>query len=1241
MVKPASSSSTQERIVEAGHKGIGQHAILTQMQRHVGEKRREGDKRVMVDDEEIAEEEKDQHHPLEAFVTRMSSAIPPLHSRHVSTQSLRLDLEGLDLGGSPGGARAIPGSNLCLEPSFNDYLLSKSLGAPTKHSATASTTVFPKSQGPLLSWQQANFARSVSDASFNTDRKPRQYSTEDSFAAHLREECSDSYEILNADAVLEAETGGVGPMKRPSPFTQHGDACPEQVLGGFASLGVACSHTFGCAHRSQRNTRTKTVESVDSSDYPVTPGDRSPGILVDPIYQDASRSIKPTKWQNICTRPSDPLETLDILSIDEMGLHSLDVGNVDDWEGCRLGSGHFAVQADGDDEDDANTCAEWEIARSMKRQRKWVVAPHLSPQGRRNSNKLADTALRTVVVTDRPLSFPESLDDFQPVEAFSGSAGFELKFLRGQGALAQTIYLANPESHRILHGFRTGSSTPVTTVDGGLLSSPLGSTAESQYPVYPAYPELRRSRSRPNVRNEPHPMRRSRSKPYLRYSAKQRIQIESEFAPSLPGDPVAKVSPDEFWPSARSFKQSSVGSESRRPSDGSSDYTPAIGASKGETSKAGSPDNMGPKEDFGPSSSMSSGNTQARSSETEAPLSSRTEFHASLDGTFSVYSQGASYFAGAKDPLPRASTQTSILHEDRTRFWSQSLREEGLSYDDQRHALEPGSELVRPSSKRSAAASVARSSLQSKVSDQDDLQRSPASKIPVKKEKKISEWFKKIVLQTNTIAPSAPPFAGAPLSLASPTRARSSTRHTAAQTLSISSDKPRFSEPFAYSLPPAIPERLKVSRSRSVSPDSTVMGSRRGSEAILSGTAHQAASESLPVYSMLTDQNIAALQRASHTGDERGRRSNRPQAGEVDAREHSPQVRTSRDEKKAKLGRMSPEEARQAVAASLARTYGWSADIKPRLAVSGVESTASRSPDCSDGISSEETDSRNVKSGRSDTPGWFEPDSHPRHQNSKDDENALLGISAVPPDALTMLIPLPALGRLKDEEIHRYLRVAFVPFGERPTLSPPPHSSQEPQAQDKRPAKLSPSASQPGNASSPYGLAPMVPAPSSQSSWYRKLGLATSKASSSNGNASLAKGLNAAVEGVDQDAGPLKYDRCRLPTRRTSVTEAFRVSALVVEVPERNKGADVCRSVGLPEAGTFPVVIAFCDGRKSIELVPEGWEALCLGDGPANVCDHLKNAGREGFNHLQPCSCAPMAGVADLIIAACSAVMDL
>jgi hypothetical protein len=69
----------------------------------------------------------------------------------------------------------------------------------------------------------------------------------------------------------------------------------------------------------------------------------------------------------------------------------------------------------------------------------------------------------------------------------------------------------------------------------------------------------------------------------------------------------------------------------------------------------------------------------------------------------------------------------------------------------------------------------------------------------------------------------------------------------------------------------------------------------------------------------------------------------------------------------------------------------------------------------------------------------------------------------------------------------------------------------------------------------------------------------------------------------------------------------------------------------LPEPGTFPVVLGYCNGSKTLEMVPEGWGALSLAGVP--VPTKPDGSPLEGVH--------PLHGVTDLIISACTAVMDV
>jgi len=165
------------------------------------------------------------------------------------------------------------------------------------------------------------------------------------------------------------------------------------------------------------------------------------------------------------------------------------------------------------------------------------------------------------------------------------------------------------------------------------------------------------------------------------------------------------------------------------------------------------------------------------------------------------------------------------------------------------------------------------------------------------------------------------------------------------------------------------------------------------------------------------------------------------------------------------------------------------------------------------------------------------------------------------------------------------------------------------------------------------------------STWYRKLAQVLSHGSSENGQARQAAAAAAAdAANVAASAAPVE------PRRRASTIPAFRVTALVVEAssaPSSESGdapwsglaphktgslpseAEAMRD-WLPQPGTFPLVLALCNVKRSLELVPEGWASLGLAP-----------PGQEASFDVDGPTFRGLDGVADLIAAGCAAVMDL
>ncbi|CAO1627846.1 unnamed protein product [Jaminaea pallidilutea] len=355
--------------------------------------------------------------------------------RRPSAYSLRLDLEGLDLGGP-----ASPGSDV--------------------------RTPVELAQGPdtsdILQQYRPNHRR------VQTEKTTRSHLDdpdlhEDTFVAHLRSDCSDAQDILPRPMSLF--TPGSEP-RRPRPLFLSGHqthpqhAGPsKQLLGGFASLGTAPSMYM------QR----------------------------DPFPAIAAEEQFSPKWywqQTIEALACEPDRVLDLLSIQEMGLHSVNMGTTQGWQGSILRSSEVKPE----DLDNPS----WMTARWTQGKRKWIIAPASAAEDR--------AAKRAVVVSDHKTSAMAG----RPQAAFSGLAGFQLRLLREEGTATQTIVLAGPSMQKKLAlreatregpvDTRTRRAETVGTVAGIAPTSREDfGLIPAQAPLVPQIP-LRRTRSRPNIR---------------------------------------------------------------------------------------------------------------------------------------------------------------------------------------------------------------------------------------------------------------------------------------------------------------------------------------------------------------------------------------------------------------------------------------------------------------------------------------------------------------------------------------------------------------------------------------------------------------------------------------------------------------------------------------------------------------------------------------------------------------------
>ena len=1035
---------------------------------------------------------------------------------------------------------------------------------------------------------------------------------EDSFAAHLRAECAEFHEIMSSHAVLHRVDSKHAALPAPLPSSTQasGTAETKQVLGGFASLGLAPSNDGPSCQLDdpqQRPSPGSEPSNPASASGSPTQTTTTPVKRPSPIPMD--------KWAFFSANPSDPLAILDVMSIDEMGQHSVDVGNVHEWQGTSLSAEIMCpLRAP------RRTKAEWLVATSKKPKKRWVVVPGLN----RDTFLELDAerrGYRTMIVTERPLWIdqdPEADAVAQSPSPFSGRAGYEFKVLRSEpGTCMPTLYLANPETHRIIHSFRNG--TPRSA--GAAISvpaSPLASESSSNsQPAQSVYPVLRRSRSRPYLRAEPRPLRRSRSKPYMRYSQKhQNADLADSFAPSLPGPPGSQYQPDVSWPSAR--RAVSPGSASTRTSSGTNSSRSSLGPVATTCSHAST---CGVSE---APSATSSGGKAAQAH----PSAGSPDSDASQSSSFPGFPGSPFQTQTREDPDPLGTQGEKDENMSRSHVSSPSgpsprhsisLQSESAPGESDDGSVRMSQEVLSPRISSSEAgygdkvaialtpASASESGMsQADMSVDSNRLKTGSSRSGPRKDRRLSEWFKRKV----GIAQSMPQFAGMPgapsLVYSPPSLATEQEELLEDSSMSASSASADGSKR-TMALTRAALDQIDTLVDRAGSPESTIMGSRRGSEVVTQAT--------------VTEQQAGngRARAISHSHREVGVSPPRPRsryAADVGTRD-----RFGHGDK-ADRGRLTMEESRQAVATSLARIYGWSDDV-----------VAMRGPREEDG----------VMDGKRRAPG-----SHFRNPAEMD---SLLGMDKVAAEALTMLIPLPLLGRSrKAPATRRYLRVIFVPF-DRPTperealyaaSSTEASSLVWPTAQQVAGAQeLQVGSGGVGGPGGPGG--PGGGAPGASSAWYRKLGL---NSISRNGSSTT----TTTKRPTTKEAGELALatsaskrsmglERCKAGADGRSGFQAFRVSGVVLEAPlkpgEEAEAAPV--DARLPEPGTFPVVLGFCNGSHGIEMVSEGWTALGIVGEP-----ELELSGEnERLGAGRGRGPSPLAGVADVINAACAAIMGL
>lgn len=1352
-----------------------------------------------------------------------------------SNQSLRLDLEGLDLGARPEEefSSALSPSSISTSASIpNERYFQQTRQAASSSSNLHSTSdrssfnssrptnktknSFHGSSNSQVSSPPRSSMSSFMDRSSARSNNPfpnqnlnKSTKDLDSFTAHLREQCVDSREIMGmgeesrnqnqvssegSSSRIGSKIGTTSPDGKhsfnspTSPSTNSSKSpyfsklsSPEsesqpQLLGGFASLGIAPWAGVLSSNQNKEAANSPSGESAPgstsrSASRPATPrsdqiGTSSPsnwsgvglGFTSDSSNsnmliksEDLSSSSSSSCWGKLLASNRDPMEMFEIISIDEMGQHSIDVGSAEDWEGWSLGleSELQLVVEKGQRKNSG-----WEVARSMKRQRKWIVAPSeallpsaedlptlnpssITPEQVDSSSSASDAALRTIVISDHPSSRKEVEVGPSP---FSGKAHFELRFLKaGNGSPDRTIVLASPQVHRDSIGGSQSRSTIASST-----SSPSISGYDNSSSVFMSHPLDQRASAQFEQRRDPSvsservkQLRKTRSRPALRGPASR----ADDFAPSLPGGPNDRgLSDGVSWPSARrgsdlppavvarmqQLRSSSppvVELESRRPSLGKSNSHESLGVTtpKPTTTAAlvaagvrGNRQSLPPTNLYLPSQDTESSGalqssdenfskTSASSSVNSSP--SLTPFGLSSLNSYSIPSalpsEGKSPFEDYSlfmDPPKRSYTTDNGFSEPSPRSSAQ------ISRPGQLDPLDPASShlpvewnieasRVFPSlskvetspaivdrvretkSSSSASSGLQMASSPSNLNSSNKFRTTTStsaggltvSSSSTKKDKRLSDWFKKKVHASPTITATPTP-------LPSSSKARPSAVSPSAE---LPGSAGGFQSPFAYSIS-TLEGEFDLDRTEVLKSPDEKAGFKLENENALDkfsrrpDTAPESPSSTTETFtelqrSLLKDphrlnQRATKVRTLSNVksreeemngfnGRKGGKRmiSNENQT-HLQISKNEPSSESERAARRRSVKRGSLHEDDKAILSSIGKIHNW--PEKPRSS----KSNSSRPSKNSIIASSEISRAQILQQAERSRQIMQIPD-----PNELD--LSFLGLDGISNQALTMLLPLPLFACSNSEESYeqvipsRYLRISFIPFA---ASTPSPQngfssslfastSSIAPTVnQDSATRSHSHSHqhhSHSHNSSTPHGLGLM-----------RKFALAardfssnSASNSSSSGSSGIANyqntqsnNINNSVEtpqsinrnGREKISSYLEYDRCRLPTRRQSCIEAFRITAMVLESPllahEGQNFSNLHFNPSLPDTTSFPLVLGICDCERGLELVPEGWEALNLANGPADI-----NA---RSNHQMQ---DPMAGIADLIMAASVAIMDL
>lgn len=1157
------------------------------------------------------------------FVTRPSIDAPsrrPLHRRG-SSQSLKLDLDGLDLGARPADVSRKSNmlEDIVSSPTLQPTMISQGSDA-TALAPDSGKTVMPEQH---LQQQQQQVPQQGDGT--NADQK----TPVDSFFAHLRD-CEESNDILPAEDVLGSSSVSDDVEERHSTTLLRAleGTGSEQVLGGFASLGYGYDRSAA-----MRGSVSSSVPHSPANALSSTIAAKARGSTVARPLMHEEDEAESSPWSTLSVVQHDPLETLDILSIDEMGLHSIDVGSAEDWEGSRL-SARLDSCSSCSTHDEIASPLDWTVARSVRRHRKWVVAP--SSALTQESIDNAEEVARAVVVSDHLASKVASKDD-QPPATFSGMASFELRFLQaGSAAPNCTIILANPQTQRELAVSTPGSASATDAGHSPTSTAPSllgGSRADDNSTATSAdlgWPSLRaRTASKPG------------SSVATTVKRPESLKLSKSHANTAQAEPFVNL-------------------ESRRPSLGKSVSheslgvtTPKLPPSAKEVESNASRKSLPPVPLF-----SAAGTTMSLSASSSSSTGDSTFGHSQLTPIQALPSEGQSPFGdytleleggpqrGRASNLSRMAAVTGDSLGPSPRSSMTEMR--GLG--------SPVLSTIDPA-RMAAYQRLARGGSplrESKLAPPPQQQQSNSgSTMSSRKDnnKRISEWFRKKVLPSNS-APlsslsvsawdslqspsssigegvgvgraSAPAFTQGLPSLSKVPSAKSS------KGKSSSSSKTSSGRPSVNSPPAARVSQFAFSPPSSDAETKEGVQGRRGLRKVNSIAAFQKRPDSAPetsenehpraatpaLGSVLSRSNLGTNQQAAMWPHLRGDRR-----------------RSSSDDNIAALADFARRREREEASAA-----------KRFVALSS--STQTKDMPLSPPLSAHNS---------APSAPW-NSDSHSRVPVMIN--SGLIGIDNVPADAVTMVIPLPvASASFSSVKTERYLRIAFVPF--KAADLPPErqnhkhrHGHQHSLSSQQQQQSQSPPNLQDSTEQQRTGFEPGSPPPSSSLAsptsinWYRKLAHAwnsTTGGSSSGSSGATQSSPGSSPNALDnEDAmstprriSHTQHDRCRLPTRRRqSTVQPFRITAQVFAASEAYSHSpsslDSSSSSSIPAPMSFPVVLGICDSSRNLDLVPEGWATIGLSQGPASSLSSPASSNKPF-----------MMGVADIILAASAACMDL